>query len=203
MVQELSPGDNAHFCAYHARSRTLAARPGLIAVLDRIPRAGHAVDLGAGTGRDTLPILERGWTVVAIDRDGDALAELHQRATGLGFAERLQLRPGRMEDVPLPRADLVVSSFALPLCEPERFPALWRRIRRALRPGARFAGQLYGPRDGWAGRPGVGIHERQAVEALLRGLVVERLDEIEEDSVTAKGTPKHWHFFEIVARRSG
>lgn len=203
MVQELTSGDNGHFRDYHARARAAAPRPGLLAVLDRFRSPGRAVDIGAGTGRDTLPMLAHGWTVAAIDRDPGALAELRLRAREQGSIDRLETRPGPMETVPLPRTDLVVSSFALPLCEPARFPALWKRIRRALRPGARFAGQLYGPRDGWAGRPGICIHDRPAVEALLAGLVVERLDEIEEDSVTPRGTPKHWHFFEIVARRPG
>jgi len=207
MVQELTSGDNAHFHAYHARAGQAPARASLLATLDRFVAEGRgpgrAIDLGSGTGRDSLPMLQRGWQVVAIDQDREALAELLRRAAEHGVADRLALRPGRFEAVPLPRADLVVSSFALPLCEPARFPSLWRRIRRALRPGARFAGQLYGPSDGWAGRPGVCIHCRAEVDALLAGLKAERLDEVEEDSITAKGKPKHWHFWEIVARRTG
>ncbi|MFO1069073.1 MAG: class I SAM-dependent methyltransferase [Geminicoccaceae bacterium] len=203
MVQELTSGDNAQFRAYHARVREAPPRPGLIAVLGRFPAPGLAVDIGAGNGRDSLPMLARGWSVVAIDQDRAALADLRERAREQGSDRRLRVRPGPMETVPLPRADLVVSSFALPLCEPGRFAALWRRIRRSLRPGGRFAGQLYGPRDGWSGRAGVCIHDRPAIESLLGGLEVERLDEIEEDSVTPRGTPKHWHFFEIVARRPG
>ena len=46
------------------------------------------------------------------------------------------------------------SSFAMPLCEPERFHDLWERIREALPTGGRFSGQWYGPRDSWVGRPG-------------------------------------------------
>ena len=42
---------------------------------------------------------------------------------------------------------------------------------------------------------------RPEVEALLDGLEVERLDEIDRAGPTAVGKPKHWHLFHLVARR--
>jgi len=49
----------------------------------------------------------------------------------------------------------------------------------------------------------VNSHERPAVETLLAGLEIHRFREIEEDGKTAVGAPKHWHFFEILAQKSG
>ena len=45
------------------------------------------------------------------------------------------------------------------------------------------------------------FHSRAEVEALLAGWDVELLEEEEDDSVTPRGTPKHWHIWHIVARR--
>lgn len=45
------------------------------------------------------------------------------------------------------------------------------------------------------------FHARAEVESLLEGFEVERLDEVEEDGETAVGTPKHWHLFDVVARK--
>ena len=70
-----------------------------------------------------------------------------------------------------------------------------------LRAGGRFCGHLFGDRDTWASQ-GVTCFTRSEVEALLSGLSVERLDEEEEDSQDARGTPKHWHLFHIVACRT-
>ena len=91
--------------------------------------------------------------------------------------------------------------MSLPLCLPEQFPALWRRILVSLKPGGRFSGQLYGDRDSWAGRPGLTHLDRSAAERLLRDLRVELFEEEETDSVTPRGKPKHWHIFHIVAQR--
>ena len=42
------------------------------------------------------------------------------------------------------------------------------RSRRALAPGGRLAGQLLGPHDSWAGRPGCTVHTRTRSTACLR-----------------------------------
>ena len=188
--------------AYYRIAGAGPPRPTLLAAVEAFERAGRtgldAVDLGCGIGRDALPLLARGWRVMGIDRDGVALAELRRRA---GPTARLETLAGRFEDAVIPACDLVNSSFALPLCAPERFGDLWRRILAALRPGGRFAGQLYGPDDGWAVRPGITIHTRSEVETLLDGLSVERLDEEQSDAVTQHGKVKHWHIWHVVAHR--
>jgi SAM-dependent methyltransferase len=46
---------------------------------------GAVLDVGAGTGRVTLDLARRGTPVVALDADGDLLAELARRAAGLAI----------------------------------------------------------------------------------------------------------------------
>ncbi|HYC12629.1 MAG TPA: class I SAM-dependent methyltransferase [Stellaceae bacterium] len=159
-----------------------------------------AVDLGSGEGRDAIELLRRGWTVLAIDSEPDAIERLMLRPD-LPSGARLEARCERFEDASWPAADLVNASFALPLCPPERFPGLWSGIVASLRHGGRFAGQLYGNRDEWAGRPGMTHLSRAELDRLLAGLAVELLDEEETDSVTPRGKPKHWHIFHVVARK--
>lgn len=199
-IEEYESGHRAYLqAAGHGppRETMLAA----LAAFEREGRApGHAVDLGCGVGRDALPMLARGWRVTAIDRQAEALAELRQRA---GATDRLVTVVGCFEEVEWDTCYLLNASFALPLCPPERFPGLWSRIGARLSPGGRFAGQLYGPEDGWAARPGITVHRRSDVEDLLADWSVERLDEEHSDAVTPRGTPKHWHIWHVVARRPG
>ena len=109
---------------------------------------------------------------------------------------------GRLEEVPVPLGvQLINSSFAMPLCEPEAFRDLWRRIREGLPSGGRFSGQWYGPRDSWVGRPGLTFLGREEALGLLEGLELEMFEEEESDGVTPRGKPKHWHIFHIVARK--
>ena len=138
--------------------------------------------------------------MLAIDAEAEAIARLEKRAD-LPQRRKLETRIARFEAAEWHDADLVNASFSLPLLAPEDFAACWQRIVRSLKPGGRFAGQLYGERDAWAGRPGIACLSRAEAERLLSGLAVELFDEEESDAVTPRGRKKHWHIFHIVARR--
>jgi SAM-dependent methyltransferase len=171
-------------------------RDTLLDAASRFERPGLAVDVGCGTGRDTVELLRRGWCVVAIDGEQRAIDGLRER---IGDDPRLTTVVAPMEEATWPECNLVNSSFALPFCPPEAFPRVWEQIVVSLRPGGRFAGQLFGVHDEWAGR--VVVHSRAEVEALLAGFDAERLDEVEQDGTIVTGAPKHWHVFHVVARR--
>jgi tellurite methyltransferase len=171
------------------------------------PLAGServAVDFGCGTGRDTAELLRRGWTVLAVDGEAEAIARLR---TKLGDAERLTTQVQRFEAFSFPPADLVNSSFALPFCPPGVFPSVWDRMAEALVDGGRFAGHLFGERDDWAltgGSPTKGeitFQTRSEVEELVRPFEAELFDEVELDRASASGEDKHWHVFNLVLRK--
>jgi SAM-dependent methyltransferase len=174
------------------------ARPTLLDAVERFGAPGLAVDLGAGTGRDTAELIRRGWRVIAIDREREAIERL--RLLVGADTPRLETRIARFEEAEWPSCDLVNASFSLPLCTPAAFPALWTRIVRSLRRGGRFCGQFYGVRDEWAGG-GLVTLTRTEVDRLLASFEVELLEEWEDDGTTALGSPKHWHLFHVVARK--
>ena len=161
----------------------------------------HAVDLGCGQGIETRALLDAGWEVTAVDASGTGLRLLADAVAGdRSASERLHVVQARLEEHDVAPADLVHASFSLPYCPPERFDAMWWRIRGALRPGGVLAGQLFGVRDTWAGElEDVTFHSADQVAALLEGLDVVELTEVEEDGGSGRG-PKHWHVFEVVAR---
>jgi tellurite methyltransferase len=183
-------------------ARADAVRETLLAALDRFPEPGLAVDLGCGAGADAAELLRRGWRVLAVDSEPEAVDRLRRRADlGPGGLDRLHTRVARMEHAELPAAQLVNASWSLPFCRPEAFPAVWRRITLALVPGGRFCGQLFGDRDGWRGEQELTFLSRPQVDSLLEGFEAEILDEVERDGRTALGEPKHWHVFNVVARK--
>ncbi len=193
----------AEWAAYYEKLRDRPPRKTLLLALDRFgapPANALAVDLGCGDGRDVVELLRRGWSVVAVDAEPEALKRLAAR--NLPGADRVTPIVARMEDVPLPIGPhLVNSSFAMPLCEQVKFHELWNRIREALSSGGRFSGQWYGPRDTWYGRPGMAFVSREQALEMLSGLEIEMFEEEEDDGVTPRGKPKHWHIFHIVARK--
>jgi SAM-dependent methyltransferase len=163
-----------------------------------------AVDLGCGEGRDTVELLQRGWRVLGIDGEAEAIARLQGRPDidpdrlKQQFASQVVL----FEDVTLPESiDLVNASFSLPFCSPEHFQNLWQKIVDSLKLGGRFCGQLIGARDSWAMYTSTNYHSREHVEALLQPFEIEMLEEEEHPGKTAIGEDKYWHIFHIVARK--
>jgi membrane dipeptidase len=173
-------------------------RETLLDALACFDEPGLAVDLGAGTGRDTAELLRRGWSVIAIDREREAIERLV--ALVGGPSPRLETQVARYSEASWPDCDLVNASFALPFTPPGELDALWERIVGSLRPGGRFCGQLFGVNDEWAGS-GLHAHTRAEVEGMLAPFVIERLEEVDEVGSTVIGRDKHWHLFHVVARK--
>ena len=184
--------------AYYDAVRGRPPHETLLEALASFAERGLAVDLGCGDGRDTVELLRRGWHVVAIDAEPEAIERLRAR---VGDSPALETEVARFEDARWPCTELLNAGFSLPFCHPDRFDDLWRRIQASIRPGGRFCGQLFGERDEWAGEKDMTFFARDAAEALFGGFELERFDEEETDGETAVGEPKHWHVFHVVAQR--
>jgi tellurite methyltransferase len=181
---------------YYDADEGRAPRGQLLDVLAGFAEPGNAVDLGCGSGIDTLAMLEREWTVLAIDAQPEAIERLRARA---GDRPELTTAVSEMEVADLSPADLVWASYSLFFCDPAQFPDVWNRIRAAVRPDGRFAGELLGERDTWALAGDGSAFSRTEAEALFEGWTVERFEEEENDGEACSG-PKHWHLFHVIAQ---
>jgi SAM-dependent methyltransferase len=184
---------------YYEANAVRGPRDLLLEVLASFEAPGHAVDLGFGNGIETVAMLERGWSVVAVDPEAEAKDRL-LTIVPAGSSARLDVAVVPMEEVELPQTDLVWAGYSLFFCDPARFPRLWAGVAAANRSGGRFAGQLLGDHDTWAAETGITSFDRAKVQALFEGWTVERLEEDEGDGESHAG-PKHWHLFHAVARR--
>lgn len=167
---------------------------------DANPRV--AVDLGCGTGTDSVELLRRGWRVHAVDSSAQAISELTTAAASL--ATNLTTALTRYEDAIWPPCHLLNASFSIPHIVPADFPALWRKITASILPGGRFAGQLFGPDNSWGPEYAALAriyHSRAEVLALLAPFTIEHLEEVNRPGKDALGNPKHWHVYHIVARK--
>lgn len=196
--------------AYYDRVAGGEPRETLRLALDRFEAEGTpdsplAVDLGCGDGRDTAELLRRGWRAIASDEHPEGLRRLRVRTDCDIQAAirdgRLAIRQEPFRDASIPPCDLVNASFALPFCPPADFPDLWMKIVGAIRPGGRFAGQLFGDRDSWSIIEDRTHHTRDRAIALFDDFILERLNEEERDGEDAQSQHKHWHVFHVVARK--
>ena len=78
-----------------------------------------------------------------------------------------------------------------------------KRLIAALKPGGVMDMTLFGPRDEW-NAPGTKhtFVTKDELPQLLAPLEIVYLGEEDSDGQTADGTPKHWHVFSLIARRS-
>jgi SAM-dependent methyltransferase len=162
--------------------------------------SGFAVDIGCGSGRDTLHMLRNGWQVLATDKEPMAFDYLSAQVDP-SMRSRLSMLAEPMETIVLPTADLINASLSLPFCRPQFFDRLWRSVVRSLQPGGRFAGHFFGDKDTWAHEITQTHHTRCAVEKLLEGLEIEYFQEIEDDDPSIEGEKKHWQIYHVVARK--
>ena len=87
------------WAGYYASSARREPRPLPLAACEELGpgQDRQAIDLGCGEGTDTLELLARGWSVLAVDAQPAGLALLRARippsaAPGSGFSARRSLR---------------------------------------------------------------------------------------------------------------
>ena len=187
------------WAGYYAAVEGRPVRPLFVRALQEFGevRPGFkAVDLGCGGGTESRALLDLGFTVTAIDSSEAAVARLS------AFPEAgsaLVVRQAPLEEVEIPKSDLIYAGLSLPFCRPDSFASLWSRVLGALRPGGLLACDLFGVRDDWAVDTDLTFVTRDQVLTMVAGLGLRSLHEIEEEGASYAG-PKHWHTFQVVAR---
>lgn len=99
-------------------------------------RGRRVLDLGCGTGADSVLLAARGADVSAVDISPDLLALASERASLDGQAERIVPLCGSTHDIPVPDAsmDLVFGNAVLHHVD---LTLTAREVRRVLKPGGR------------------------------------------------------------------
>jgi SAM-dependent methyltransferase len=124
----------------HARYGTRDLDPWVLDLLELAP-GQHVLDLGCGTGKQTLPVADAvgpDGHVVAVDASPDALAALTAAAEDRDLAERITPRRTRFEDISEidGKFDRVVSCYALYYAR--NTDPLFHAIEQALAAGGLF-----------------------------------------------------------------
>jgi tellurite methyltransferase len=160
---------------------------------------GVAIDLGCGSGPDSLALLKRGWRVHAVDAELSGLQML-RTATPPGLGMHLHTHAVNFESFELPRCDLVWAGFALPFCSGLAWPELVQRVVTALNPGGRFAGDIFGNKHAWSAEEGVLTLTEEQARLALEPLDIEAFD-IEDGYRVSGGEVTRWHAFGFAARK--
>ena len=122
-------------------------------LVSRIPPDAHRV-LDAATGTAAVAIELAGSspdrTVVGVDQSPEMLAAGRERIARGGLSDRIELREGRAEDLPVGDAEFDAVTFTYLLRYVDDVPATLRELVRVVRPGGTVALLEFGlPRGVW------------------------------------------------------
>ena len=158
-----------------------------------------AVDLGCGTGKDTVELLRRNWRVLAIDFSQNGIDTLLNRPEATTYKDKLETRVASFGDTAWSNATLVAALLSLPYGPAETFDCVWSKVVSSLVPGGYFVGQLFGP-DHYKGMNHVVRRSKSEIDSMLATLEVLHLEEFNQ-VVEHEGETTHFHYFEIIARK--
>jgi tellurite methyltransferase len=164
---------------------------------------GYAVDLGAGSGKDTLFLLRQHWQVLAVDYSPQAIKMILQRAAAANLPV-----PGVMmssfQTMQLPNnIDLINANLSLPFVPPEDFPNVWHNIVTHLCIGGRFSGNFFGVQDEYA------FDKNNAMNFLTKAQLKQMFQHFQIESLStrqgfypqADGKTKYWQIWDVVAKK--
>lgn len=164
------------------------------------PARDHALDLGAGSLKDSKFLLSMGFRkVTAIDQSPDIKNFADKIPSSL-----LKIQIKKLEKLRLPsqQFDLINASYALPFTAPPHLPALIQQIIQALKPQGMFCAQFFGPADSWnTAENQFSFTDRSTLLEFLKPLKILHLVEEQKDASTIDGQPKHWHLFHVIAQK--
>lgn len=186
---------------YHKITNNKPPRKNIIKFIDKYnDLTGNAIDLGCGGGCDTIYLIEHSWNVLSIDSTD--VENIIRNKLSYEKQNKFNFQVQKFEELHLPKCDLIISNNALPFCNKKYFYNMWKEISNSINSNGFFVGNFFGLKDEW------NIHEnkgtflsKEDVTELFKDFDILEFDEIEKDRSTALGKIKHWHTFEVIARK--
>lgn len=161
---------------------------------------GICIDLGCGAGRDSKFLIKNGWKVIAIDKEDtekmirSSLQEEEQNY--LKF-----IKQDFENNIILQSCNLLVANSSLSFCNRKNFDYLWKKIVDSISKDGYFVGNFFGINDSWANRPNMAFFTKEEVIKLFSSFKIINFKEVAKNGKTALGVEKHWHVFNVIAKK--
>jgi len=185
---------------FHEITYNKPPRKNIVHFISKYNITGDAIDLGCGSGSDTIYLIKNNWNVLAID-SSDVEEKIRSKLADIE-QEKLRFEIQRFEDLKLSKCDLLVSNNSLSFGERNYFHQMWEEICLNIKNNGYFVGNFFGINDEWNTKEDKRTFlSKEEVIKLFSDFEILELKEIEKDKPTALGKMKHWHTIEVIAKK--
>jgi len=183
--------------SYAELSEHLGPDPLAVRMMKFVEQHETALDIGAGSLRNTKFLLEKGFRVTAIDTD-PALAKYAKEVEG-------DLLTTSVCDVAnfnfSSTYDIILAVNTLSFLAPPDFYTVLEKIKNNLSDEGVLCVTLFGNEDEWSGNEEMTFLSRSEAEECVRDLHTLVFIEEKSEGATIEGEAKFWHIFRIIAQK--
>ena len=107
----------------------------------------NAIDLGCGSGNDTIYLIQNNCNVLGIDKEN--VEEIIRERLSQDKQKYFQFEKQKFENLKIPNTDLIIANFSLSFCKKEYFTLMWQKIVESINLNGYFVGTIFGINDSW------------------------------------------------------
>lgn len=158
------------------------------------------IELGAGAGRDSIYLIRNGWDMTCIDKENTE--ELIKNKLNNSEINKFNFRVTTFEQLELDKNKLILANYSLPFCNKYKFKEVWDKIVESIEIDGYFVGNFFGVNDSWKSiKEKMTFLEDKEVKELFNNFEIVKFEEIEKDGITGMGKTKHWHIYNVIAKK--
>lgn len=156
-----------------------------------------AIDLGCGTGNDTVFLLDNGFKVTAIDQE-EQVKEIIKNKNLILNEDNLKVIIDDFSEIEISNSDLILANFSLFFVK-DNFDKFIEKTLKNINLKGFFVGNFLGKEDDWnKTRTTV---EKEKILEYFKDFEMFYFSEEKYYKDTANGKSKFWHVYTVIAQK--